>query len=34
MPAFEEPERPPLTRLPDFDAVEEVGLLAAAGGGD
>ena len=33
MPAFEEPERPSLTTLPDFGAVEEIGLLAAAGGG-
>ena len=33
MPAFEEPERPSLTTLPNFDGVEEIGLLAAAGGG-
>jgi hypothetical protein len=27
MPAFDEPARPSLTTLPDFDAVEEVGIL-------
>ncbi len=32
MPAFEEPERPSLTTLPDFGAVQEISLLAAAGG--
>ena len=38
MPAFEGEELPRLTTLPDFDAVEEVGLLerelVAVGGGD
>jgi hypothetical protein len=33
MPAFAEPERPSLTRLPDFDAVPEVGLVTAAAAG-
>ncbi len=34
MPAFDEPEKPSLTTVPDFDAVEEVGLrgVAVAGG--
>ena len=31
MPAFEEPEKPSLTTLPNFAGVEEVGLLAAGG---
>jgi alkanesulfonate monooxygenase SsuD/methylene tetrahydromethanopterin reductase-like flavin-dependent oxidoreductase (luciferase family) len=34
MPAFEEPEKPSLTTLPDFAAVEEVGLRRVATGGD
>ena len=38
MPAFEGEELPRITTLPDFDAVEEVGLLerelVAVGGGD
>ncbi len=31
-PAFEESERPRLTRLPDFDAGAKASLLATAGG--
>ena len=34
MPAFEEPETPSLTTVPDFAAVEEVGLRRVAAGGD
>jgi alkanesulfonate monooxygenase SsuD/methylene tetrahydromethanopterin reductase-like flavin-dependent oxidoreductase (luciferase family) len=34
MPAFEEPEKPSLTTVPDFAAVEEVGLRRVAAGGD